>query len=293
MQPVHPINGRSLPVGATAVFAPISDIPTLPQCAEGACYHLDMEFKQLPGSNSSEPVRPTESDFGEWLTVSEATAFCSMRGLARTPKTLRKWAMRSHRDLDSSDLTVRREDIDNGWRWTIERSSLERKIEQELEFEARRLKGLSETAELVRPGPNPTEPVHTGALLNYSDETSDVAIEPGRTRSDRFDQIPKDDSAKRDEDPEANQSGKVCAGALGPTANRDQEHTQLLARIEDLKTEVEFLRDELMDRRQTTLALTDVIEAFRLSAASNASRAQDRSERGAHDIQTSDHGDGR
>ena len=66
---------------------------------------------------------------------------------------------------------------------------------------------------------------------------------------------------------------------------------QLEARINDLKSEVEFYRDELRDRRQTTLALTDVIEAFRLTAASNASRARERSERSdgrAHDIRTRD-----
>ena len=42
----------------------------------------------------------------------------------------------------------------------------------------------------------------------------------------------------------------------------------LRERIEDLKGEVEFYRDELRDRRQTTAALTDVIEAFRLALQS-------------------------
>ena len=252
-----------------------------------------MEFNQLPGLNPSEPVHLTDRDFGEWLTVSEATAFCSLRGLARTPKTLRKWAMRSHRDLENSDLTVRREDIDNGWRWTIERSSLERKIEQELEFEARRSNGLADTAEPVRSGSNQSGPVPTGASLKNNGETSDVTIEPERTRPDQFDHGSEDDSASPSDDVEENPHGKVHTSAPGLRSDHGGDHTQLLARIQDLKTEVEFLRDELKDRRQTTLALTDVIEAFRLSASSNASRAQDRFERGAHDIRTSDHGDGR
>ena len=66
---------------------------------------------------------------------------------------------------------------------------------------------------------------------------------------------------------------------------------QLQARIEDLKSEVEFYRDELKDRRHTTLALTDVIEAFRLTAATNASKAQERSERRSHDIRPNGQGD--
>ena len=270
----------------------MQDIPTLPQIERGAWYHLDMDFKQLPGSNPSEPVPPTKGELGKWLTVNEATAFCTLRGLARTPKTLRKWAMRSHRDLENSDLTVRREDIDNGWRWTIERASLERKIEQELEFEARRSRGLADSAEPVRPGPDQRGMVPTGSPVKIGDEISHGEIEPERTGPDQFNQVPTDDNTKQDEDLGANQIGKVHTRPSVSRTGQSDDHTQLLARIEDLKTEVEFLRDELKDRRQTTLALTDVIEAFRLSAASNASRGHDRTERSAHDIRTSDHGDG-
>jgi hypothetical protein len=67
---------------------------------------------------------------------------------------------------------------------------------------------------------------------------------------------------------------------------------QLEARIEDLKSEIEFYRDELRDRRHTTEALTDVIEAFRLTAQSNASKAFERTDgRRSHDIRPADAGD--
>ena len=173
----------------------------------------------LPGAHPSEPVPTGAQGFGDWLTIAEAVAYCADKGLARTPKTVRKWAHRSHLQPDNADLVVRREDVDNGFRWTVERASLDRKIEQELEFEARRAKE------------NDTELVHTGAHPSAQVRGGDGTVE------------------------------------------------QLVARIEDLKAEVEFYRDELRDRRQTTTALTDVIEAFRLTAQTNAHKALSRSER--------------
>ena len=66
---------------------------------------------------------------------------------------------------------------------------------------------------------------------------------------------------------------------------------ELRERIEDLKGEVDFYRDELRDRRQTTAALTDVIEAFRLTAQSNASKAEREGERNANQPRIFDEGD--
>lgn len=72
-------------------------------------------------------------------------------------------------------------------------------------------------------------------------------------------------------------------------------------RLEDLKSEVAFYQEELRDRRQATSALTDVIEAFRLTAQSNAHQSRDGREReeirgifngrgdnstGAHDVRS-------
>ncbi|MDH3740774.1 MAG: hypothetical protein OER56_04175, partial [Hyphomicrobiales bacterium] len=166
----------------------------------------------------------------------------------------------SHRDPESADLVVRREDVDNGFRWSIERSSLERKIEQELEFEARRVK-------------NDDEPLHTGADASQQVRTSAV-MENGDVRNE-------------------NPSEPVHTGShpSEPVHSRLDIVEQLESRVEDLKSEVEFYRDELRDRRQTTTALTDVIEAFRLSAASNASRAGERAERKAHDVRPIHDGD--
>jgi len=130
----------------------------------------------LPRSPPSEPVRPGADTFGDWLTVAEAVAYCSIKELQRTPKTIRKWAHRSHSDPENADLTVRREDVDNGFRWSIERKSLDRKIDQELEFEARR------DDEPVYTDPDATEPVHTGAVDGNTEEKSTDLYKPVHTR---------------------------------------------------------------------------------------------------------------
>jgi hypothetical protein len=77
----------------------------------------------------------------------------------------------------------------------------------------------------------------------------------------------------------------------GPVRGPDLLIDELRERIEDLKGEVDFYRDELRDRRQTTSALTDVIEAFRLTAQSNASRAERENEQAANQHRIFDEGD--
>ena len=219
-----------------------------------------MIHELLPEANPPEPVRPGAHGVGDWLTVSEAVAYCTDKGLARTLKTVRKWAHRSHLDPENAEITVRREDVDNGFRWTIERTSLDRKIEQELEFEARRGK---ENSEPVPTGTDISGEVQTGPMASLLDE------------------------------PAANPSAHVGTGAhlSAPERDGDDVIKLLEARIDDLKSEVEFYRDELRDRRQTTTALTDVIEAFRLTAQSNATQAIERAEQRARPSSTYREGD--
>ena len=90
-----------------------------------------------------------------WLTVPDAVAYCEARGLSRNIKTIRRWAARSLAHPESAEVTVREEDTENGFRYVIESESLDRKIGQELAFEARRT-GADITA------PVPTEPDTSG-----------------------------------------------------------------------------------------------------------------------------------
>lgn len=103
---------------------------------------------------------PTGSHpFGDWLTVQEAVTYCLSHGLNRTPKTIRKWAQRSQNPISgSAEINVKSQDTENGFRWLIEKASLDVKIAQELEFETRK-NGLSE-------GSSQSEQVATAANLS-------------------------------------------------------------------------------------------------------------------------------
>jgi hypothetical protein len=251
-----------------------------------------MNFNFLPEAHRTEPVQTSAHGAGEWLTVAEAVSYCALKHLPRTAKTVRKWAHRSHLDPENGDIIVRREDVENGFRWTIERTSLDRKIKQELEFEARR--SSSVVSEPAQTDPETSRQVRTGAFNAAAEVTSVSKTDLVRTGANPSSQVASSASAQQNNpDPDQpSEQAQTRANQDEPVPDTDSVVQQLQARIQDLKSEVEFYRDELRDRRHTTLALTDVIEAFRLTAATNASKAQERGDkRGAHDIRPTDTGD--
>lgn len=118
-----------------------------------------------------------------WLTVPEAVAYCEARGLSRNIKTIRRWAARSLSRPENAEVTVREEDTENGFRYVIERQSMDRKIAQELTFEAQRT-ATDKTASVQ------TEPDTTGQVLTApkaanapqsQPDTPDPVSEPVRT----------------------------------------------------------------------------------------------------------------
>lgn len=135
---------------------------------------------------------------------------------------------------DDADISVRREDTENGFRWSIERASLDLKIKQELEFERRKPSELDQT------GTNPAEPVQTGSHTETRPKVLQERSEPVQTSAD-------------------GSGSKVV-------------ELELRAQLRQARAEVEFLREEQTHRRQTDKALGTVIEAFKLNA--DASRAQ-------------------
>ncbi len=76
----------------------------------------------------------TETD---WLSVAEAAAYCTAKGLSRNIKTVRRWAYRSVSHPETAEVLAARQDTDIDFRYVIERKSLDTKIAQELEFEAK------------------------------------------------------------------------------------------------------------------------------------------------------------
>lgn len=182
----------------------------------------------------STPTRPQMDSAEEWLSVSEAVLRCSDRDLPRTPKTVRKWAARSFSNPENADISVRREDTENGFRWSIEASSLDRKIDEELEFERRKQPDADGT------GAHQAAHVPASSGTSFQDEPAQDASEPVQT------------------------GGETNAG--------DRIEAELRAQLEQALAEVDFLRGELTHRRQTDKALGTVIEAFKLNA--EATRAQ-------------------
>ena len=142
-----------------------------------------MENNIETGAHMSEQV-PTGADaFGQWLTVQEAVAHCLSKGLHRTPKTVRKWAMRSSNvETDSAEVVAKAQDTENGFRWLIERASLDLKIAQEIEFEARKNAGDSEV--------NISEPVPTSADMFGDVLALEASAEPVETGSHPFEPVP-------------------------------------------------------------------------------------------------------
>ena len=114
--------------------------------------------------------------FGDWLTVQEAVTYCLSHGLNRTPKTIRKWAQRSQNPISgSAEITVKSQDTENGFRWLIEKTSLDVKIAQELEFETRK-NGLIENTnqpEQVSTGENLSAPVQVNESAKKQISTSE------------------------------------------------------------------------------------------------------------------------
>lgn len=158
-------------------------------CIGRLVFLRNMENTHEPPPHSSEQVRTGVELFGSWLTVQEAVAYCLSKGLNRTPKTVRKWAQRA-RDPESgtAEISVKAQDTENGFRWLIEKSSLDVKIEQEKQFEQRK-DGDADAAHLsaqvatgadpsapvpveeqrlsdMSTAPHPPEPVSTGANLD-------------------------------------------------------------------------------------------------------------------------------
>ena len=99
-----------------------------------------MNFFTRDGAVAAGQARPEPDMSGTWLSVPEAAAYCETQGLSRNIKTIRRWAQRSHARPENAEVFVREQDTENGFRYAIEKTSLDRKIAQELAFDAMRAK---------------------------------------------------------------------------------------------------------------------------------------------------------
>jgi|GEM_PF-2109705 len=112
-----------------------------------------------------------EDTAGQWLSVKEAVVYCADRGLSRNEKTIRRWAERSMRRPESPEVRVREQDTGFGFRYMIEKGSLDLKIKQELEFTAER-------GDAVMAGHAPSDPDTPGAARHETEPQSGADTSP-------------------------------------------------------------------------------------------------------------------
>ena len=229
----------------------------------------------------SEPIQRFGE--GDWLSVTEAVAYCESRGLIRNIKTVRRWAHRSFAHPESAEVLVRKQDTETDFRYVIERSSLDVKITQELAFEAQKKPVDVTTPE--RHGPDTAGE----AATRESGELPERA-EPDMSGQDRS---------------EAAQSGDGCAeekaGRSSSASRQSNDETSdafLRQQIEEkdrqigrLHTQLERRDEQIMSMlerdRETNILIKGLQEA--LLPASREKGDEPRSRRLS--VRSFDHGD--
>lgn len=221
----------------------------------------------------TEPVRTPENlPQTEWLTVDEAVSLCADHGLSRTPKTLRKWAERSFQKEDS-EIIVHREDTMWAYRWKFEKTSLLRKIEQEVSLSS------SNTSEPVRTPPNEGLQTQQAQDDLQSDSHEPHPFEPVRTGS----QERSEHEPVNPDEPGSNDSKPVRTSSH-QTDELQGVLEEVRERLADKNKEVEFLRGQLeiaqaeVGRRATSTdealkTIDRVVHSFELQAEANRALA--------------------
>ncbi|MEO1457990.1 MAG: hypothetical protein AAFV49_10600, partial [Pseudomonadota bacterium] len=125
----------------------------------------------------------------DWLSVPEAVAYCEAKGLRRNIKTVRRWAARSLARPENAELLAREQDTPNGFRHIIERGSLDRKIAQDLAFEANRA-GAGEPAH-GRPGPDLPADARPRPVSEATGDTDAPMPAPVRTQPEPAEPVRK------------------------------------------------------------------------------------------------------
>ena len=135
----------------------------------------------LPGQGHEAPDMS-----GHWLSVAEAVALCAELGLSRDIKTIRRWAQRSHARPENAEVLVHEQDTPTGFRYVIEKTSLQRKIAQELAFETNRAEADSQGQTLPRPDvPAAVPAADPGQIGHGTKEDIPAAVPTGPDRTVR------------------------------------------------------------------------------------------------------------
>ncbi|MEM8576030.1 MAG: hypothetical protein AAGF48_15580 [Pseudomonadota bacterium] len=199
----------------------------------------------LPGQGHPQPDMS-----GQWLSVVEAAALSAEMGLSRDVKTIRRWAQRSHAQPESAEVFVREQDTPTGFRYVIEKTSLERKIAQELAFEAKRTE--EDKGGQARPGPD--MPAHVP--LQETQENLD------RTVSDTPAPVHPGPDMSGNEVEEAEQVRKLTVSTVTDGFLKDQID-QKDRQIEELNAQIErrdLHIDAMLERDKETNFLINTLQ---------------------------------
>jgi len=133
--------------------------------------------------DENSPNEETSADrFPPWLTVDQAYAYAIEKDIPRTKKTFRKWCSRI-------DITCRKQDTQNGFRYLIDRASLDIKLTEEKEQQT----AGENKSELVSTGTNQSEPVpmtkHNQEQINFLREQIAVKDDQIKIKDEQITQM--------------------------------------------------------------------------------------------------------
>jgi hypothetical protein len=224
-------------------------------------------------SHHAEPGRTGANSYEqEWMSVEKAVVYCAELGLTRTPKTIRKWAERSS-GLPDGDVHARKEDTPWGYRWQIERASLTRKVEEEIEMRG------ANSFEHVQASAANLNAAEVEKISPIGDEPQSNRPEPIHTGSGKF--APSSAQMRQET------SGEPGANQCEPVQRRSELETvldEVRARISDKDQEIRFLRDQLADAQveigrraastdEALKTIDRVVRSFEMQAEANKALA--------------------
>ncbi len=200
-------------------------------------------------ADTPEHARPDPDMSGSWLSVPEAAAYCEAQGLSRNIKTIRRWAQRSHSRPENAEVLVHEQDTGNGFRYVIEKTSLDRKIVQEIAFDAMRAQTdrAADTPAPVQTSPDtPGQASHAVEPQIAADEAGTSADMPAPAQTGAEPSVRKLEVVSRDEGflrdqisqkdvqiAELNEQMRRKDDHISAMLERDKETNVLIHRLQD------------------------------------------------------------
>lgn len=204
-----------------------------------------------PRANMSRHVRselPKHDDInGVWMTVNEAVAYCASQGLVRTNKTVRRWAHRSIAHPEAAEVIAQRQDTETDFRYIIERSSLDVKIQQELRFEAQTK--TADNAEQVQSGSDTCAHEPASSSPNKYENALANTVADVQTGADKPEQVSTSDTETSSSDlfyTQINEKDRQINNLYKQLERRDEQIMAMLERDRETNILIKGLQEALL-----------------------------------------------